>query len=182
MAEALWILMLFQRNISPERKREILREVWGWSSEELADNHPMLADAVLRGLGSAGPGFNTHRWMELAYLLTLAKVFKRLGNDERAAPLSDPWKFSRWLADAPQSGNRQMRHILRHLLFPEVFERIASGRDKRSILAGFTGSPEREIKGWSDERIDRTLLELRQGLVPPSGSRDSVVREGTKVV
>jgi 5-methylcytosine-specific restriction protein B len=172
MAEALWILMLFQRNISPERKREILREVWGWSSEELAENHPMLADPVLRGLGSAGPGFNTYRWMELAYLLTLAKVFKRLGSEERTALLSDPWKFSRWLADAPQSGNRQMRHILRHLLFPDVFERIASGRDKRSILVGFTGSPAREIKGWSDEKIDRALLELRQQLEREKGTTE----------
>jgi 5-methylcytosine-specific restriction enzyme B len=164
MAESLWILMLFQSNASPEHKRETVREVWGWSGSNLNEKHPMLSDEVLTGLGSAGTAFNTLRWRELGYLLTLVRTFKRLSSDERAALLSDAWRFSKWLVGVPQIGNRQMRHILRYLLFPDSFERIASGRDKRAILAGFSGTPEREIRSWSDDEVDRKLLELRQRL------------------
>jgi 5-methylcytosine-specific restriction enzyme B len=71
MAESLWILMLFQSNASPEHKRETVREVWGWSGSNLNEKHPMLSDEVLTRLGSAGTAFNTLRWRELGYLLTL---------------------------------------------------------------------------------------------------------------
>jgi len=70
MAEALWILMLFQWNVSSQRKRETVRDVWAWSGSQLDEKHPMLADDVLQGLGSAGAAFNTQRWRELGYLLT----------------------------------------------------------------------------------------------------------------
>jgi 5-methylcytosine-specific restriction protein B len=171
MAEALWILMLFQSNASPEHKRETVREVWGWSGSDLNEKHPMLSDEVLEGLGSAGTAFNTLRWRELSYLLTLVRTFKRLSSDERAALLSDPWRFSKWLSGVPQIGHRQMRHILRYLLFPDSFERMASGREKRAVLAGFLGTPEREIKSWSDDEIDRKLLELRQQLEKKAGTQ-----------
>jgi 5-methylcytosine-specific restriction protein B len=46
MAEALWILMLFQSNLSSQHKRETVREVWAWSGSELDDKHPMLDDEV----------------------------------------------------------------------------------------------------------------------------------------
>ena len=70
MAEALWILMLFQWNVSSQRKRETVRDVWAWSGSQLDEKHPMLADDVLQGLGSAGAAFNTQRWRELGYLLS----------------------------------------------------------------------------------------------------------------
>jgi 5-methylcytosine-specific restriction protein B len=170
MAEALWILMLFQSNASPEHKRETVREVWGWSGSNLNEKHPMLSDEVLTGLGSAGTAFNTMRWRELSYLLTLVRTFKRLSLDERTALLSDAWRFSKWLVGVPQIGNRQMRHILRYLLFPDSFERIASRRDKNAILAGCSGVSEREIKSWSDDEVDRKLLELRQRLEHEAGT------------
>jgi 5-methylcytosine-specific restriction enzyme B len=59
MAEALWILMLFQSNASSQHKRETVRGVWAWSGSELDEKHPMLADDVLERLGSAGTAFNT---------------------------------------------------------------------------------------------------------------------------
>jgi 5-methylcytosine-specific restriction protein B len=161
MAEALWILMLFQSNVSPQHKRETIRNVWAWSGSQLDENNPWLADAVLQGLGSGGTAFNTHRWRELGYLLTIVRVFKKLNTAERASALSDAWAFAKWLDGVQKVGQRQMRHILLHLLFPDDFERISSGREKRAILAGLSDTPEREIRKWSDDQIDRKLLELR---------------------
>lgn len=171
MAEALWILMLFQSNASSQHKRETVRGVWAWSGSELDEKHPMLADDVLEGLGSAGTAFNTHRWRELSYLLTLVRSFKRLSPTERATLLSDAWAFSKWVSDVPQVGKRQMRHILRHLLFPDEFERISSARDKRKIIARITGTPEREIRTWPDDQVDHKLLELRQRFESEAGSK-----------
>src|ERR1035437_3975187 len=40
MAEALWILMLFQSNIKAETKRTNVQTVWAWSGTELDSHHP----------------------------------------------------------------------------------------------------------------------------------------------
>jgi 5-methylcytosine-specific restriction protein B len=145
MAEVLWILLLFPSNISPEKKRENIRTVWAWSGESLDQNHPMLADSILGGLGSAGTAFNTYRWMEIAYLITLARAFKHFGPSERQGILASAKRFSTWLDGVPQKGHRQFRHILRHLLFPDEFERISSANDKSSIVATFTGLSKNEV-------------------------------------
>ncbi len=161
MAEALWLLMLFQSNVSPEKKREHISSIWGWSGEPLDLNCPLLNDPVLVGVGSPGMAYNSHRWRELAYLITLMRAFKRLDQEQREATVSNAWIFSRWLDGVPREGYRQFRHILRYLCFPDVFERISVGRDKKAILTAFTGTSPLELKGWTDEQVDRRLLELR---------------------
>jgi 5-methylcytosine-specific restriction protein B len=170
MAEALWILMLFQSNVTAETKRTNIRLVWGWSGDDLDPQHPMLADDVLMGLGSSGAAYNTQRWRELAFLLTVVSAFKDKSPDERHKLLSDPWYFAEWLGAYPDARNRQFRHICLHLLFPDEFERISSSADKRAILAAFTGERERDLRRWEDERIDRALFDLRQRLEAERGA------------
>jgi 5-methylcytosine-specific restriction protein B len=169
MAEALWALMLFQSNIGAERKRAIIQAVWSWSGEEVNLSSPMLTDAVLRGLGSAGTAYSTQRWRELSFMITGLRAFKRKTASERRVLLEDPWQFAGWLRSMPDSRNRQFRHICLHLLFPDEFERISSSGDKRSILAAFIGEREKDLKQWDDERIDRELLTLRQRLEAERG-------------
>src|SRR5262249_51392795 len=101
---------------------------------------------------------------------TLVRAFKRLNPAERANLLSDAWAFAKWLSGVPQIGQRQMRHILRHLLFPDDFERISSARDKRTIIARISGTPEREMRTWPDDQVDRKLLELRQRFESEAGT------------
>lgn len=170
MAENLWLLLLFQSNIGPARKRENVREVWSWSAEHLDESHPLLGDAVLEGIGSAGTAYNTQRWRELVFLIGAVRDLKRREAGDRKAILDDPWAFSGWLSGLPEARNRQLRHILPHLLFPESFERISSEGDKRLILAGFSNTPEKEIKKWSTTEIDRALLELRRRLEQEHGA------------
>ena len=135
MAELLWLLMLFQSNIGPEKKRENVSEVWSWSGTPLPDDVPMLADAVIGGLGSAGTAYNTQRWRELAFLIEALRDFKRRDVPDRKALLGDPWEFGEWLTQRPDARNRQLPHILTHLLFPDSFERISTVLDKWRILA-----------------------------------------------
>lgn len=170
MAEALWTLMLFQSNVTPETKRTNIRTAWSWSGDELDAGHPMLSDAVLRGLGSAGTAYNTQRWRELSFMLTAVRAFKGKPTEERRALLADPWNFAKWLQSLPNARNRQFRHICVHLLFPDHFERISSIADKWSIIAAFRGEREKDVKRWDDERIDRGLLELRRRMEAERGS------------
>ena len=170
MAEQLWILMLFQSNIGTATKRSRIREVWSWSGEELSEEHPHLSDAVLNGIGSAGTAYNTDRWRELVCLIASARDFKRRKADERAGLLADPWAFSDWLNALPEARNRQLRHILTHLLFPDAFERISSEKDKRRILTTLRETPEKEVRRWSLIQIDRALLDLRNQLEQEQGA------------
>ena len=146
MAEALWLLMLFQSNVTPEKKRENICSVRGWSGVALDEGHPKLSELVLGGLGSPSVGYNTRRWGEAAYLLTLVRSFKRLDAEKRREILSDARRFSRWLTSVPLTGQRQFPHIIRHLLFPEEFESIASVHDKRAIVTGFKSITKSELK------------------------------------
>jgi 5-methylcytosine-specific restriction protein B len=76
MAECLWLLLLFPSNVGAAKKREIVLEIWSWSNEELDASHPLIADAVLKGIGSAGTAYNTHRWRELVFLIGALRDFK----------------------------------------------------------------------------------------------------------
>lgn len=170
MAEALWILMLFQSNISPATKRANVQTVWAWSGQAPPEAASALSDAVLVGLGSAGTAYNTQRWRELAFLLTAVRAFKDKPAPERQALLAGAAGFAGWIGSLPDARNRQFRHICTHLLFPDEFERISSARDKRAILAGFTGEREKDLRRWDDGRIDRELLALRRRLEEECGA------------
>jgi 5-methylcytosine-specific restriction enzyme B len=67
MAELLWALLLFPSNMKPRTKRQQVRDIWAGSGQELAENHPLLDDRVLVGIGSGGPGFNNYRPNELEF-------------------------------------------------------------------------------------------------------------------
>jgi len=69
MAEALWILMLFQSNVSPGTKRENVRRTWSWSGETLPDQIPGLLDEQLVGLGSTGTAYSDAAFLMAGNLL-----------------------------------------------------------------------------------------------------------------
>lgn len=98
MAESLWLTLLFPSNVGAAKKRENVLEIWSWSGEELNATHPLLADGVLEGIGSAGTAYNTHRWRELVFLIGALRDFTARDGSEREQIASDPWAFSSWLS------------------------------------------------------------------------------------
>ncbi len=169
MAELHWLHLLVTVSVSPGRKREDVATIWGWSGLPLDQGQEALSDAALHGLANPGTAYNTHRHREMTYLIGMAQAFKRLDPDRRHAVLGDPWAFARWLAGVPQEGNRQSRHILRHLLFPDTFERIVSVAEKQHLVSRLDQVPAAEVRGWDDERLDRALLALRGRLEAETG-------------
>lgn len=171
-AELLWILLLFPSKIGAEKKRENIEEILSWRTERRPPDHQFLSDEVMSGLGSAGTAFNTHRPLEFSYLLNLVARLKDLAPAERQTVLAEPWAFSRFLTGASADGRRQFAHIVEHLLFPDTFERISSGEDKRRVIVGLGGDPPAVAKQMDRAARDRRLWEIRQEIAGARGSAD----------
>ena len=88
--------------------------------------------------------------------------------------LSDPWKFGAWLDLQNGSGVRAFRHICMYLLFPAYFERIASIRHKREILAAFSDkiSDPDILKDKSQLGVDKAVFEIRKKLEVQFGTNE----------
>jgi len=170
MAELLWVVMLFQSNVTPIKKRENIKQVWSWSGSDFPLSNTLMKDETLGGLGSAGQGFNRYRAEELAWLIRMVKAFHQLPRAQQEEYLSEPWHCAEWLDAQPWGGGRQMRHILLHLLFPGTFERIASPNDKATIISAFKTLALPEVKTWPVIKLDRELLEIRQAEEAAAGS------------
>ena len=162
MAETMWALLLFPSNVGAEVKRSHVLRIWSWSGEGLAPTHPLLADAALRGIGSAGTAYNQGRWRELAYLIALTRSLKAMPLEARRAVLDDYDRFMDWIDTVPREGDRQFRHMLRYFAFPDRVERMSSNRDRIAVLEGFNVAPRARLRTWSDRQLDEALLKLRQ--------------------
>lgn len=68
------------------------------------------------------------------------------------------------------TGDRQLRHILRYLLFPDSFERITVLHHKLEILNAIEKTPFSDLEKMDDTKIDQALLGLRQRLANERGS------------
>jgi 5-methylcytosine-specific restriction protein B len=157
-AELLAVYFLFPSNVGGFRKRQVVNEVLGWSGDNLPETH-LLSQAFEHGIGSGGQGYNTRRPFEIAFLIEFAKGWKALPSEQQQTAANDPWKFQELVDATEDAESKQLRHMLLHLLFPDSFERIASGNHKRRVIAAFTGLVKDE-----HEDEDRQLLAIRQGL------------------
>lgn len=164
MAEMLWALLLFPSNMKSRTKRHQIREIWSMSGEPLPESAPLLADAILVGIGSGGPGFNNYRPDELAFLVELTGDLKKRAVAERREILSNYDRFVEWVDTVPQKGRRQYRHMLRYFAFPNYVERMSSNNDRCRILSVFRDLAPSVTKDWSDQQLDKALSELREEL------------------
>jgi len=156
-----WLLavyFLFPSNVGGFRKRQVVNEVLGWAGDNLPETH-LLSQAFEHGIGSGGQGYNTRRPSEIAFLIEFAKAWKALPTEQQQEAANDPWKFQELIDSTEDAESRQLRHMLLHLLFPDSFERIASGNHKRRVITAFTGLVQDE-----HEDEDRQILAIRQGL------------------
>jgi MoxR-like ATPase len=172
-AEMYWVMLLFPSNITAEKKRADIRAIWALAQSEpgRALDHPALVGPIdVGGVGSCGPGYNNHRWAELAYFITLARAWKALDRGELSRVISDPWLFASFLDAHDAKGTRQLRHILAYLVFPDHFERMATGRHKlkaRSAFASRAGQAISQEFAADDSprvRLDKELLAIRRAL------------------
>lgn len=155
-AEILCVYFLFLSNVRGERKRQVVKDVLNWAGDTLPDAH-LVSGAFSNGIGSGGQGYNTRRPSEIAFLIAFTIKWKtELSENQRAEVAADPWRFQEFADSIEDAESRQLRHMLLHLLFPDHFERIASGNNKRRVVKAFSGLVDSEPQ---DE--DRTILAIR---------------------
>jgi len=163
-AELLWLLSLFPTNISGQKKRENIITVWSWSGNNLDPSHPLLA-VLDHGIGHAGPGFNQHRDRELSFAIKMTQEWKQ--QSPRLEIIEDPWKFGDWLDGIPGAHNRQLRHMIVFLLFPDYYERISARRHKKAIATQFNSLCDKSIATEGDSPdvvLDKGILSIRRAL------------------
>jgi 5-methylcytosine-specific restriction protein B len=164
MAEMLWALLLFPSNVKAATKRRQVGEIWGLSGQQFAENHPLLRDDVLVGIGAGGLGFNIFKPNELEFLVELTCDLKRRSKSERRNILSNYDTFMAWIEAVLQKGKRQFRHMLRYFAFPDRVERMSSNNDRRKVLEGFSPASRQESGNWTDRQLDEALMALRAEL------------------
>lgn len=99
------------------------------------------------------------------------QALKAKPQEERRQVLADSATFAEWFHGQVNGDNRQLRHILPFLLFPDSFERISAGQHKRDILTGFEAASASEVRAMSIAELDTALLKLRKELEAKHGSR-----------
>ncbi|RYD68908.1 MAG: hypothetical protein EOP84_29485, partial [Verrucomicrobiaceae bacterium] len=154
--------------ISPEKKAEQVKDIWSWSGEVFPTD-PLQPVAFPECIGHPGTAFNTHRWREVSYLWRVVYSIKKLPAGARVKLLGNPWGFVEWLDRIEDSSQRLMRNILLHLIFPDVFERIATNGHKRRIRAAFadkikSGGPEKTDHLSDIASCDWDLAKIRETL------------------
>lgn len=160
-AEIQWLLWLAPSNVNAGTKQQEIEEIWSWSGEPLPSSRWLSMD-TLAGVGSAGQGILLYRWKELAYIIRAVQAFKNLDALERERVSRDGWELARWLERVQESNQRQFRHMLLYMLFPDQFERVFSASDRKSIVRRFTGKRSAEIQALTATQIDRELFAIRK--------------------
>lgn len=146
-AEILCVYFLFPSNVGGARKRQVVNDVLNWAGDTLPDAH-LVSGAFSNGIGSGGQGYNTRRPFEIAFLIAFTIKWKtELSENQRAEVAADPWRFQEFVDSIEDAESRQLRHMLLHLLFPDRFERIASGNHKRRVFNAFSDLVDSEHQG-----------------------------------
>ena len=176
-AEMFWVmyLVLIPRSMQPGTKRRQIRMVWEWSRERLPDAPEQLEEALNEGIIHPGTAYNTHRWREFLFFVRAMESWKGLVGPERDARLADPWVFAEWLLGLDDTGNRQLRHIICFLLFPNHFEPLATNYQKRMIVRAYRtkdGLDPDQVDYADRIELDRQIQLVRERLRDAGMSQD----------
>lgn len=160
MAEILFVYYLLARgNITGATKRDRLNEVLSWLPAPIA--LPPELDAVLdQGVGSGGVGFQTFKWVSVAWFISFGRLWKGFSDDERSRALLDPWGFMRIVDQiSTEGGATYAREAILHLVHPDTFERVFSRSEKWTIAQRFA-----PLVGDESASVDKRIAEVRSKL------------------
>ena len=161
-AEIFYILRLSQNNVTPDTKVENIRLIMSQVESHLIDySSNYFTENVLRGIASVGQAFHRYLWKELRYCIRFLNLLYQV--NDRQNLFADGWEFAKWLEKIEENDTRQFRHILLFVLFPDDFERIFSGNERKKIVRCF--HPTTNFNELSALEIDRELNRIRKELV-----------------
>jgi len=164
-AEMFYIMFLFMSNMKKDSKIRNIKQVWKWSGNDFPELSNEIEEALVGGIGNPGTAYNTYRWKEFLFFISLLDQFYKKPSTERISLLNDPWEFAEWVDGINVSKGRQLRHILLFLLFPRYFERISTMTHKRLILSYYSEEIDADSFTGLSERViaDKKIYQLRSG-------------------
>lgn len=163
-AEMLAVHFLFTTSVTRKGKLTVINRVLAPLGESLARDSP-IGQVMAHGIGGPGVGFNTRRDLQYGFLIDFCKRAKELGADALRATLDDPAVTKDFADQTQRRWKREMRHIVLHLLHPDHFERMSSGRHKRLIgeaLGEFLPPDVGELDDDDRVQVIRNELERRE--------------------
>lgn len=160
-AELMWLMLLCPSNIKPPKKRESIQKIASWGNVSIPNEHPMLSDSSLSGVGSAGTAYNNLRWREMVYVIKLFEAMFKLSLSDREEILESKDSLAEWLESVPDNDQRQFRHMFLFMLCPDRAERIFGASDRRRLIAAFRGKKPRDYEGLTARQLDVELATLR---------------------
>jgi len=161
-AEVFYVMLLCPSSINVETKITNVRAVWELSGQPFPEDSEYLSADYLSGVGSAGTGYNNHRFREMTYALYVFQSILSLSLAERTELLSDGDALAQFLERVPENEQRQFRHMLLHMLFPDGYERSFGGYDRVQALVAFTGRSAKDIKALNSFEQDKIFRHLRR--------------------
>ena len=179
MAEIIWFLKLADFGAITKNTFDKIRES---IFVDLSDIPPY--NKISRGIGSAGQGYKTGFWRELTAFILFMQQWKRLLPEQHTKLSKDCWilsnQYRMWCYGFNKKykifgdfNNRQFRHILFNLIFPDQFERIFSGSDKEEIIKAFAEKNNINKMSWTEK--DKKILEIRTQLEEKYGESCDVI-------
>lgn len=162
-AEVLYVNFLAATDTGVTAKRSAIDRVLSGLAEqiEIPDD---LGSALAHGIARIGQA-RMYQWHQIGFLILLALDLKRRPESERAALLSDPWRFKDLLASIEAPSAQTQQQALLHLIFPETFEPIVSVAHKARIVDHFS-----DYISTDTTDLDRQLDDIRQKLSETYGS------------
>lgn len=169
-AELLWLLYLpsLPSAQSGDVKRRQIRQIWAISGTALPEDVRGLGAVLDGGICHPGTGYNRHRPLELWFQIDLFAAWTRLSSGEQTRLLGDPWAMAAWVDSTSRAPGRQFRHLWLHMLFPDVFEPMATASHKRKIVQTYAeevGVDAGEVDYRDRLELDRTILQIRERMV-----------------
>jgi 5-methylcytosine-specific restriction protein B len=164
-AELVLVYFLFPSSVSGARKRELIQEIASWHQIAVPPDAVETLKALDVGIGGPGQSYNTRRPLEIAFIAESAWRLLSMPVEERREVLSDHAKLRALLDDVEGDATRQSRDIILHLLYPDLYERIASRSHKHLIVETFGDMLPDKAPDDLDDRI-YAIRERLQQLLP----------------
>ncbi len=156
-AELLLMQLLGENDTGGAKKAEHVEAVLALLPRPPALSQELRAALYAGGTASYGVGKN-RRDAYMRFLIRLFVIVKQRDENERAALLRDPWAFREVVSAERTNADAMQAHAVLHLLFPDEFSAVVSGRHRTTLLKVFAGAPGVE----STENDDRQLKRIRE--------------------
>jgi hypothetical protein len=159
-AELLYVQQFFTTRAGAEKKLENVREVLKWSAAPV--QIPTWAVLGVKEGLAGDQSFNQQRPYHIVWLTEYLIRWHEISTGEREKLLGDPWLFAQdaHRVEGSKGAHQPMREAWLYMIFPEYFENISSGADKKALVKVFGD----RLSGGISGDVDHDLFAIRSAL------------------